>query len=106
MNDIWVPIIVALITSGLTLVGVIYTNRRDNADMLAKIRQDSEVQDTKLNGRIDVIQQEIKDLTRQVEKHNQVIERTYRLEERMSVAEERISDANHRINEVRDAHGE
>lgn len=102
MSEIWVPIIVAIITSVLTLIGVIYTNRKDNADMLAKIRQDSEVQDTKLNGRIDVITQEIKDLTRQVEKHNQVIERTYALENRMGVAEERISDANHRINELRD----
>ena len=102
MSEIWVPIIVAIITSVLTLIGVVYTNRKDNADMLAKIRQDSEVQDTKLNGRIDVISQEIKDLTKQVEKHNQVIERTYALENRMGVAEERISDTNHRINELRD----
>ena len=101
MIEIIVPIAVALITSGLTLVGVIYTNRKSNADMMAQIRQDSEVQDTKLQGRIDVIQQEIKDLTRQVEKHNQVVERTYALENRMAVAEERINDAHHRINEVR-----
>jgi hypothetical protein len=90
MSEMWVPIIVALITSGLTLVGVIIANRRSNADMVEQIRRDSEVQDVKLQGRIDVIHQTISDLTKQVEKHNQVIERTYGLERRMSLAEERI----------------
>ena len=105
MIEVLGPIAVALITSGLTLVGVVLTNRKSNADMMAQIRQDSEVQDTKLQGKIDVLQQEIKDLTRQVERHNQVIDRTYALENRMGVAEERISDANHRINELRDRPG-
>lgn len=101
MIDVLVPIAVALITGGLALVGTIFVNRKDNAEMLAQIRRDSEVQDTKLQGKIDVIQQEIKDLTRQVEKHNQVVERTYELERKMGVAEERISDAHHRINELK-----
>lgn len=100
-----VPIAVALITSGLTLVGVIITNRRSNADMMAQIRRDSEVQDTKLQGRIDVIDEKITALSDRVERHNQVIDRTYALENRMGVAEERISDANHRINELRDRPG-
>ena len=102
MIEVLVPIAVALITGGLALIGTIVVNRKDNAEMLAQIRRDSEVQDAKLQGRIDVIQQEIKDLTKQVERHNQVVERTYGLERRMDVAEERISDANHRINELRD----
>lgn len=102
MIEIVVPIAVALITSGLTLVGVIITNRRSNADMMAQIRRDSEVQDTKLQGRIDVIDEKITALSDRVERHNKVIERTYALESRMSVAEEKLSDAHHRINELRD----
>lgn len=102
MIEIVVPIAVALITSGLTLVGVIITNRRNNADMMDQIRRDSEVQDTKLQGRIDVIGEKITALSERVERHNQVVERTYALENRMGVVEERISDANHRINEMRD----
>lgn len=101
MIEIIVPIAVALITSGLTLVGVIFTNRKSNADMMAQIRRDSEVQDTKLQGKIDVIQQEIKDLTKTVEKHNNIIERTYELERKMGVAEERIIEAQNRIKELK-----
>ena len=102
MIEIVVPIAVALITSGLTLVGVIITNRRNNADMMDQIRRDSEVQDTKLQGRIDVIDEKITALSDRVERHNQVVERTYALENRMGVAEEKLSDAHHRINELRD----
>ena len=40
MIEIIVPIAVALITSGLTLVGVIYTNRKSNADMMAQLAAD------------------------------------------------------------------
>lgn len=92
MSEIWIPIIVAFITGGLALAGTIITNRKDNADMLAQIRRDSEVSDAKIQGRIDVIQQEIQDLTKQVERHNQVIDRTFGLEQRMAVAEARIDE--------------
>ena len=95
MSDIWIPIIVAIITSGFTLIGVIVTNRKDKADMLAQIRQDSTVSDTEIKGQIDVIRQEIKDLTKQVERHNQVIDRTYSLESRMAAAEAKIEAARH-----------
>ena len=95
MSEVWIPVIVALITSGLTLVGVIITSRKDKADMLAQIRQDSIVRDTEIKGQIDVIRQEIKDLTRQVEKHNQVIDRTYALESRIAAAEAKIEANRH-----------
>lgn len=92
MIEIVVPIAVALITSGLTLIGVIITNKRNNMEMMDQIRRDSEVQDAKLQGRIDVIEQEIKDLTKTVEKHNNMVERTYALEARVNTIEDRIDD--------------
>lgn len=101
MIEIIVPIVVALITSGLTFCGVIVANRKSNVEMMAQLRQDSAVSDATIQGQINVIQKQIEDLTKQVEKHNQVIERTYNLEQKMAVAEERISDAHHRINELK-----
>ena len=67
-------IIVAIITGGLALLGVIITNINGNKqisrDVKAQLEVSLAVQNTKLE-----------DLTKQVEKHNQVIERTYKLEQ-------------------------
>ena len=63
-------IIVAIITGGLSLVGVIFTNMTSNR----KIERQLEVSMAVTNTRLE-------DLTKQVEKHNQVIERTYKLEQ-------------------------
>lgn len=43
---------------------------------------------------------EIRSLTREVEKHNQVIERVYQLENRADVIDERMKVANHRIDDL------
>ena len=67
-------IVVAIITGGLALVGVIITNINGNKQIAKDVKSQLEislaVQNTKLE-----------DLTKQVEKHNQVIERTYKLEQ-------------------------
>ena len=63
-------IIVAIITGGLSLVGVILTNMTSNR----KIERQLEVSMAVTNTRLE-------DLTKQVEKHNQVIERTFKLEQ-------------------------
>lgn len=86
-------IISALITGGLALLGVIITNSKNQA-----------VMDAKLDKQMAVINTEIKDLTRQVEKHNQTVERTYKLEERASLLEEDVRVANHRIADLEDFH--
>ena len=63
-------IVVAIITGGLSLIGVIITNVSSNK----KIEQQLEVAMAVTNTKLDA-------LTKQVEKHNQVIERTYKLEQ-------------------------
>lgn len=40
------------------------------------------------------------ELTKRVDKHNNVVERTYNIEERLSVQEEQIKVANHRIEDL------
>lgn len=42
----------------------------------------------------------IEELTKQVEKHNQVIERTFMLEQHQAVIDEQIKVANHRISDL------
>lgn len=42
----------------------------------------------------------IEELTKQVEKHNNVIERTFKLEEHQAVIDEQIKVANHRIEDL------
>ena len=88
-------IIVAAISGGLALIGTIITvlvsNKSQARDLYAQMDKHQAVTDEKID-----------ELSRRVEKHNQIVERTYGLEQRMAVAEERISDVNHRINELRD----
>lgn len=43
------------------------------------------------------------ELTKRVDKHNNVIERTYKLEEIAAVHEEQIKVANHRIDDLEEA---
>lgn len=47
-----------------------------------------------------LIEYKIDELTKKVEKHNNVIERVYRLEQRDAVHEEQIKVANHRIDDL------
>ncbi len=79
-------ILVALITGGLALVGVILTNSKSARDM-----------DAKLDKELAVMRTELENLTGEVRKHNSLVERTYELEKRTEVQEEEIRVANHRI---------
>ena len=49
---------------------------------------------------IMLINYQIEELKKSVEKHNSMIERTYELEKRQSVTEEQIKVANHRIDDL------
>lgn len=66
MTEVWVSII----TGALTLVGVVVSNIGSNRKMEHQLEVSMAVTNTKLE-----------DLTKQVEKHNQVIERTFKLEQ-------------------------
>lgn len=45
----------------------------------------------------NLIEYKIEELTKRVDKHNNVVERTYRLEENQAVMQEQLKVANHRI---------
>ena len=74
-------IIVAIITGGLSLIGVIVSNNRTAQSMDAKLDKQQAVTETKLE-----------ELTREVRTHNNFAQRVPVLEEQMRVANHRIAD--------------
>lgn len=74
-------IIVAIITSGLSLIGVIVSNNRTAQSMDAKLDKQQAVTETKLE-----------ELTREVRAHNNFAQRVPVLEEQIKVVNHRIAD--------------
>ena len=74
-------IIVALITGGLSLLGVIITSNKTTRDVQAKLDKQQAVTETKLE-----------ELTREVRAHNNFAQRVPVLEEQIKVANHRIAD--------------
>lgn len=75
-------IIVALITGGLSLLGVIITNNRSNGKIQNDLKTAQAVTDCKID-----------ELTREVRHHNHFAER-------MPVVEEQVKVINHRIKDI------
>lgn len=82
-------IIASLMTGGLTLLGVIYTVRKQHDVTVEELRFE-----------IRTIKKDINDLEEKQDKHNQVVERVYELEKVAEVLEERQKTANHRIDDL------
>ena len=74
-------VIVAIITGGLSLIGVIVSNGHTAQSMDAKLDKQQAIMDTKLE-----------ELTREVRAHNNFAQRVPVLEEQMKVANHRIAD--------------
>ena len=74
-------IIVALITGGLSLLGVLITSSKTTRDVAAKLDKQQAVTDTKLE-----------ELTREVREHNNFARRVPVLEELVEVANHRIEN--------------
>ena len=74
-------IIVAIITGGLSLIGVIVSNNRTAQSMDAKLDKQQAVTETKLE-----------ELTREVRAHNNFAQRVPVLEEQIKVINHRIAD--------------
>lgn len=56
--------------------------------------------DKKHNETIQLINYKLEELTKRVDKHNNVIERTYKLEEKTAIQEEKIRVAYNRISDL------
>ena len=89
-------IIVALITGGLSLAGVIFTSYKSNQQLYAKLDKQSELSDAKLEREIAVVKTQIESLSEEVRKHNNFAERIPVLEEKASTANRRLTDLENR----------
>lgn len=74
-------IVVAIITGGLSLLGVIITSNKTTRDVQAKLDMQQAVTETKME-----------ELTREVREHNNFARRVPVLEEQIKVANHRIAD--------------
>lgn len=104
-------IITALISGGVTLLVAIGTwhitakkDRAENKELIMKnidgLKDDITSINATVQQQIAIIDIKITDLTKQVEKHNNVIERTYKLEQDSAIHTEQIKVANHRIEDL------
>lgn len=89
-------IIVALITSGVSLLGIVFTTRRSNAELYAKLDKQSNLADAKIEAKLDrsqaVTDAKIDELTREVREHNNFARRVPVLEEQMKSVEHRVGN--------------
>lgn len=79
-------IIVALVTGGLSLLGIIYSSNKTAQAMDSKLDKQQAVMETKID-----------ELTREVREHNNFAKR-------MPVVEEQIKVINHRIEDLEEYH--
>ena len=82
-------IIASCITGVLALVGIVITNMMGNKKFEASLQISQAVTDAK-----------IEELSKRVEKHNNIIERVFRLEQNTAVMDEKISESNKRISDI------
>ena len=79
-------IIVAIITGGLALVGVVVSNLATTSRITAELKTSQAVTETKID-----------ELTREVRKHNNFAERIPVIEEQIKAANRRIDDLEEKL---------
>lgn len=89
MITIITALISSAVTGGLTLIGVIYTSKKQHDTTVGEVKTE-----------IALIRQEINQLEKKQDIHNGVIERVYQLEKITEVIEERQKVANNRIDDL------
>ena len=87
--DVIEAIITGLVAIIVCMINNVYQQRRTREQNSAQHAETTAMMDYKLS-----------ELTKRVDKHNNVIERTYRLEEQAAVLDEKIKVANHRIEDL------
>ena len=96
MNDVWIAVIVAVITGIFALAGQIVLSKSSYTKVLAEIEKRSEISDVKMEGQIEKMQSmwelQMNQLTASVNRHNGFAERIPVLEERIRALDNRISE--------------
>ena len=77
-------VVVALITGACAIVAQLIISHMSNVKLFAEIERKSELSDEKLQGKIDVMNTKIEELTREVRAHNNFAQRMPVLEEKVA----------------------
>ena len=88
MSATMLALLTSVLTGGLTLIGVIYTNRKQHDFTLEEIKSE-----------VRLVKKDIKSLEEKQDKHNEVIERVYQLEAATNLLELRQKVADNRIDD-------
>lgn len=100
MNEVWVAVIVAVITGIFALAGQMVLSRSSYAKVLSEIEKRSEISDVKMEGQIEKMQSmwelQMNQLAASVNKHNAFGERIPVLEEKIRVLDNRVSELERR----------
>lgn len=90
-----ISIIVALITGGLSFVGIIYTSKQQHSITIEEVKNE-----------VALIKKDIKSLEEKQDKHNSLIERVYDIEATLKVMDNREKLTEHRIEDLVRKEGE
>ena len=96
MNEVWVAVLVAVVTGIFALAGQIVLTRSSNQKMLSEIEKRSEISDVKIEGQIEKMQSmwelQMNQLTSAVNRHNDFAARIPVLEEKIRNMDQRLTE--------------
>lgn len=84
-----ISIIVALITGGLSFIGIIYTSKQQHSITIEEVKNE-----------VSLIKKDIKNLEEKQDKHNSLIERVYDIEATLRVVDNREKVTERRIEDL------
>lgn len=90
-----ISIIVALITGGLSFIGIVYTSKQQHNITIEEVKNE-----------VALIKKDIKSLEEKQDKHNSLIERVYNIEATLRVMDNREKVTEHRIEDLERKEGE
>lgn len=97
---VWVSILVPIITSILTLIGVVYTSSKSHDKTTMEVQKQIELLEQKYEITMDEIKKDIKILDEGVHKYNNLKDRMFEAEKLVALLEKDQEVANHRIKDL------
>lgn len=85
-------IIITIIPAAFSLIGIIVTVRKSNAQMIAELKSRSDASDAKLDKEVALLGAEVDELMREVRIHNNFAQRMPVLEKEVEHIKDEISD--------------
>lgn len=90
-----ISIVVALITGGLSFIGIIYTSKQQHSITIEEVKNE-----------VALIKKDIKSLEEKQDKHNSLIERVYNIEATLKVMDNREKLTERQIEDLKRKEGE